>query len=288
MTGGPGHDQYMVDNVATRVVENAASGWDIVSSSVSYSIGANVEELRLTGTAAINGTGNSEVNVLIGNSANNVLTGGAGGDFLYGLAGTDTLIGDSGNDLLRGGAGVDTMTGGTDADTFDFDAVSEIGTAVGARDIITDFLAGADRLDFSTLDANTAVAGDQDFAFIGTAAFSAAGQLRYEVVGGNTLVQGNVTGTTGAEFVLQLNGVHTITAAELIGITAAPPPPPPPPPPNVINGTAGADTLIGTAGVDTINGLGGNDTIDGGLGADTMAGGPGHDRYVVDNIGRHA
>ena len=173
---------------------------------------------------------------------------------------------------------MDTFTGNGGPDIFQFGAASDIGLNAGARDIVTDFLSGTDRLDFSAIDANTGVAGNQAFAFIGTAAFSAAGQLRYQVVGGNTLVEGNVTGTTGAEFALQLNGVHTLTAAELIGITA-------PPPSNLINGTAGNDTLNGTAGNDTINGLAGNDTINGGAGADTMVGGLGNDTYVVDNVG---
>ena len=78
MIGGIGNDTYVVDNAGDVVTENANEGTDTVQSAVTYTLGANVENLTLTGAAAINGTGNALDNVLTGNSANNVLTGGAG------------------------------------------------------------------------------------------------------------------------------------------------------------------------------------------------------------------
>ena len=80
------------------VTELANEGTDTVQSSITYTLGGEVENLTLTGTAAINGTGNALDNVLTGNSANNILTGGAGNDTLIGSAGADTLIGGTGND----------------------------------------------------------------------------------------------------------------------------------------------------------------------------------------------
>jgi len=64
-------------------------------------------------------------------------------------------------------------------------------------------------IDVSAIDANTGSSGNQAFAFIGTAGFTAAGQLRYFMDGGNTILEGNVTGTSGAEFQIALAGVHT-------------------------------------------------------------------------------
>jgi Ca2+-binding RTX toxin-like protein len=99
MVGGLGNDIYTVDNVGDVVTENANEGTDTVQSSISYTLGANVENLTLTGTTAINGTGNILDNVLTGNSGVNTLTGGAGNDSLNGGAGADTMVGGLGNDI---------------------------------------------------------------------------------------------------------------------------------------------------------------------------------------------
>lgn len=84
---------------------------DLVQSSVTYTLGANVENLVLTGTSALSGTGNALNNQLTGNAGNNVLTGAAGNDTLQGLAGSDTLAGGTGNDtyLLGRGYGAETV-----------------------------------------------------------------------------------------------------------------------------------------------------------------------------------
>ena len=76
MKGGLGDDTYMVDVAGDVITENANQGTDLVQSSITYTLGANVENLTLTGTAAINGTGNALTNLITGNSGNNLLNGG--------------------------------------------------------------------------------------------------------------------------------------------------------------------------------------------------------------------
>jgi len=101
MNGGLGNDTFIVDNAADVATENLNEGVDLVMSSIAYTLGANVENLTLTGASAINGTGNSLNNVLTGNSAANTLNGGAGDDTLAGGGGADALIGGLGNDLYQ-------------------------------------------------------------------------------------------------------------------------------------------------------------------------------------------
>ena len=97
MFGGSGDDTYYVDNVGDVVSEETVAGVDDggndrVYSTISYTLGAFFEKLTLTGSAAIDATGNAQANTLIGNDATNVLTGGLGKDTLTGGAGADTFM----------------------------------------------------------------------------------------------------------------------------------------------------------------------------------------------------
>jgi Ca2+-binding RTX toxin-like protein len=111
MLGGTGNDIYVVNVTADVVTENAGEGTDTVRSSVTWTLGSNLENLTLLSTGVINGTGNALANSLVGNSAANVLTGAAGNDVLDGGAGNDTLAGGTGADayLFGRGWGVDTV-----------------------------------------------------------------------------------------------------------------------------------------------------------------------------------
>lgn len=115
MIGGQGNDSYIVDNIGDTVVENTDEGIDSVTSSVTYTLSDNVENLTLTGSKAIDGTGNSIDNLIIGNAKINTLIGGAGADTLDGGAGNDTLIGGDGADYFRfttalGKTNIETIT----------------------------------------------------------------------------------------------------------------------------------------------------------------------------------
>ncbi|MCC7091318.1 MAG: M10 family metallopeptidase C-terminal domain-containing protein [Nitrosomonas sp.] len=149
LTGGAGDDLYVIDNVSDQINENANSvvnGNDSVQTGVSYTLPENVENLTLTGTIAISGSGNEAANILTGNSGVNTLTGEAGNDTLWGLSGNDILDGGSDNDVLAGGAGNDELTGGDGADIFWFNTAAN---ATSNKDIVVDFVSGVDKLHFS-------------------------------------------------------------------------------------------------------------------------------------------
>ncbi|MEH2156937.1 beta strand repeat-containing protein [Nostoc sp.] len=121
MTGGTGNDTYIVDSTGDIVTETSTLSTEIdtVKASITYTLTANVENLILTGSNAINGTGNSLNNTLTGEGVgDNILNGGAGNDTLDGGAGTDTLDGGAGNDTLIASIGKDVMKGGTGNDTY--------------------------------------------------------------------------------------------------------------------------------------------------------------------------
>ena len=92
MIGGAGNDTYVVDATGDVVTELRPAGTDLVQSSASYTLSANVENLTLTGTGNINATGNTLNNMLTGNAGNNILDGGAGNDTMAGGAGNDTYV----------------------------------------------------------------------------------------------------------------------------------------------------------------------------------------------------
>jgi trimeric autotransporter adhesin len=142
MIGGGGDDTYIVDNIDDTVTENASEGTDTVLSSVTFSLGANIENLDLTDTGNINGTGNNLGNEIIGNTGNNALSGGNGNDSIYGGVGNDTLDGGAGNDLLTGGVG---------DDVFVFGDSSFIAAVITGTDNIADFTADRDKIQLSKL-----------------------------------------------------------------------------------------------------------------------------------------
>ena len=214
MQGMRGNDTYYVDNNGDTVIEAASAGTDMVYSSVTFILGANVENLHLTGSGAISAYGSDGYYT-------NIITGNSGNNYIYGRGGADYLYGNSGNDTIRGGTERDVMYGDDDkgwytgADIFEFYAPDFSGTSATTADRIADFDT-SDRIDLSKVDAVTGGA-DNAFAFIGSGAFTGvAGQLRYEYVSGSTAVQGDMNGDGIADFWIMLDGTHALTTGQFI------------------------------------------------------------------------
>ncbi|GAB3661215.1 calcium-binding protein [Ramlibacter alkalitolerans] len=215
MSGGSGDDRYYVDDAGDLVIESVAAGggYDTVISGIGYTLGKSLEKLVLSGNGAIDGNGNALANLLTGNAGDNRLAAGAG---------NDTLQGGGGNDVLDGGSGADRMTGGSGADRFQMALASDMGRSRGSCDVITDFRSfEGDRIDLSGIDGNTALAGLQPLAFIGTAGFSAGdatGQLRweYDTRAGVAMVYGSTDADATPEFAIELVGVTAVAAADFI------------------------------------------------------------------------
>ena len=255
MYGGTGSDTYYVDNVGDTVEDVSDYGYDTVYAGVTFTLGAYIETLYLTGRSAISGTGNALGNSLYGNDAANILSGlagsddlygrggndtlfgGDGNDYLYGDGGNDTLYGDAGDDYLSGGDGDDTLVGGDGNDQLNGDA-------------------GNDRLEGGV--------GNDTYTYV------SAGDTIVEIAGGGTDTVWAETSWTLADNLENLRLSWGAEGGTGTGNALA----------NVITADAYDVTLIGMAGNDTLVGYYGDDFLDGGGGTDSMNGGEGVDTVL--------
>lgn len=168
-------------------------------------------------STALGGTQNGTAygDMLFGSTGADVLNGNGGCDTLLGGIGSDTINGGAGDDDIIGGAGRDVMAGGTGYDALIYQRASDSAFGVN-HDTITDFQPGIDWIDLCGVDANTGVAGNQAFTWMGTGAFTGAGQLRYVHVGGMTEIYGNTGGDATPEFQIELTGTLTLHAYDFI------------------------------------------------------------------------
>ena len=175
MSGGTGNDTYVVDNVGDTVTEGAGAGTDLVQSSIDYALGLNLENLLLTGVAAINGTGNSVANLITGNAGNNLLSGSGGNDTLSGGDGNDSLYGGSGDDVLIGGAGANVAYYDNPVDFYTF-GVDQYGVVTITDPYFsegTDKLVGIQKANFNGVDISIGSAGLSGELAVTAAPFSA-------------------------------------------------------------------------------------------------------------------
>jgi len=213
ITGFEGGTVTNVESVTANL--GAGAGDVLLYESTSAAVTVNLALGTASGFSSIAGIENVR-----SDGGADVLTGDGNNNRLNGQGNNDTIDGGGGSDTLTGGLGVDLLTGGTGNDTFLYFSSADSGTTAATRDTITDFegagIAGGDLINVFDIDANTGAGGNQNFTFIGNAAFTAAGQLRFFQDGTNTIVEGNTTGSDGAEFSIQVNGLHTFIATDFV------------------------------------------------------------------------
>jgi Ca2+-binding RTX toxin-like protein len=272
--GGEGGDTYVIDDAGDKAIELTHVGVDLVRASVSFALGANVENLTLTGAAAINATGNALANALTGNDAANVLTGGLGTDNLIGGLGNDTYVLENGSDLVNdSGGSADTIASTITRSLASFAAIENLTLAGSAATNATgnalantltgnaaaniligglgsDILKGGLGNDTYVLESGADVVTDTG----GTADLATSTISRSLAAAGLTTIE-KLTLLGSA-----LNGTGN-------GLT------------NTITGNTFNNSLDGGLGNDTLNGLGGNDTLVGNAGKDTSIGGTGNDIF---------
>ncbi len=252
MAGDAGDDTYFVDNAADAITEEASAGTDTVKAGISYALGANVENLTLTGASSINGTGNELDNAIIGNTGNNALNGGNGNDILDGSTGIDILYGGDGNDTLAFTAD-EILPSGNYAYNIGSPYVMGTGELISAKDHNStyDIFDGGSGFDTISMTSGN----DVLFLWDPYSPYSAEGTA-IRITGIEQINAGD--GNDIADFTHDEFSYGDI----------------------IINGEGGNDVLWSSSGQDTLDGGAGNDNLYGGTGNDILYGGAGDDKLI--------
>jgi len=133
---------------------------------------------------------------------------------VIGSSAGDTFKGDTNANWFQGGLGKDTATGGGGRDLYDFNVVADSKAGAATRDVITDFDHLVDRIDLMGLDADTGVAGNQAFRWVGTSALTGPGEVGFFTSGGNTIIRASNDADAATEFEIQLTGIKALTAVD--------------------------------------------------------------------------
>jgi len=257
MIGGAGDDSYMVDNAGDTVIELAGEGRDEIRTALDgYRLGENLEDLTLTGSAAL---------TVAGNELNNVITANDAGDTLSGAGGDDQLLGGGGADRLDGGKGADTLNGGAGNDLllFSYDAAWTKGTrssnpANGLWVPVMGKVRSLDRFEGGSGIDTLLGTADSDALFLddGSSTARLSGIEVISTGAGNDVVDLNSTRFSLGDVKVDAGDGN-----------------------DVVWSSAGNDSLLGGNGSDTLDGGAGNDWLDGGAGNDWLRGGLGSDTY---------
>jgi Ca2+-binding RTX toxin-like protein len=234
MVGGTGNDTYVVDHVDDVVMEQNGQGLDTVEASINYTLGTALENLRLTGIAILQGTGNGLNNVLTANGVGSRLNGVGGNDRLQGSIGHDELYGGSGNDEVYGGFGNDLLDGGDGTNILQGGAGDDRYVINSAADAVTEQSnQGLDivqtRIDY-VLGAHL-----EHLQLLGTSALNGAGNELDNTITGNGAAN-NLTGKDGNDILFGGGGVDTLRG----GFGQ-----------DYLDGGADADIMFGSFGDDT-------------------------------------
>ena len=187
MVGGSGDDTYITDSSDDAVVESADEGTDLVFGSSSYRLSANLENLTLTGSAAIDGWGTAVGNVITGNGSKNSLYGQGGSDTIYGGSGNDNIDGGADDDTLEGGAGSDTLNGGTGDDSMSGGSGNDTYVVDSANDVVVEGLGAAEGTDLvQSSIGHTLAANVENLTLTGSSAINGAGNALANVITGNS------------------------------------------------------------------------------------------------------
>jgi len=255
MMGGTGDDTYVVDNAGDVVDETGGDGTDTVQASISFSLSdaahakGQIENLTLTGSTALAGTGNSLGNVITGNALDN------------------TLIGNGGDDTLNGGVGADIMIGGGGNDTYIVDNAGDVVDETGGSGIDTVQAS----ITFSLSDGVHAKGAIENLILTGSAAINGTGNALDNVItgnSGNNVLEGlggadTLIGGAGADTASYAGSSQGVTVSLATGLGSG--------------GDAEGDTLSGIENLtgsgqdDTLAGNGSNNVLVGGLGIDTVS-----------------
>ena len=276
MRGEHGDDTYLVDSTGDLVIEDAGRGFDSIYSSVSFTLGSNVEYLQLTGTASINATGNSASEWLGGNSGSNIIDGAGGADTMSGGAGNDSYKVDSALDVV-----VESFNEG-------LDLVTSTVNHTLAPHVENLTLSGTNALNgFGNELANLLTGNSGNNRLEGGAGDDTLdGGAGNDVMVGGTGNDRYLVGTGDSISESSGQGVDTVVTAlawtladhfENLSLTGS----------GKVRGTGNAldNWLVGNSGGNELIGLAGRDTLDGGAGSDTLRGGAGDDVFYVDATG---
>ena len=245
LAGGLGNDTYVLER-ADIITEALNGGTDTIRASMSYTLGANLENLVLAGTANYTGKGNTLNNVITGNAGNNLIDGLAGVDTAsYAAATTGVTVSLAVTIAQNTGTGSDTLL--------------NVENLMGSN--FNDRLTGnalANRLD-GGLGNDTLTGGAGDDTYV----VNSSAEVIVEGVGAGT-----DTVLSAVNWTLQ----STLENLTLTGTTAT-----------TGAGNSANNVIIGNALNNMLTGNAGNDRLDGGLGNDTLTGGEGSDTYVCNS-----